>query len=96
MIQRGNEDKPHRCPACHAVAVWGEPVSFWQVYGCPRCLTCFMRNPWLFPLVYLRRRRVRIGWNEQERIELKGYGPRASEEIIIAAADTIEKKRRKS
>ncbi len=40
-------DKPRRCPVCRAVAVEGEPVRWWRVYRCCRCLTPFTRWPWL-------------------------------------------------
>jgi len=35
-----NEDKPHRCPECHAVATWDRPAAYGPrtVFKCPR--TC--------------------------------------------------------
>ncbi len=52
-----NSDKPHRCPACHAVAVdMGRP-SRWRVYTCCRCEALFTRWPglaWLLPKAGVR------------------------------------------
>lgn len=39
-----NDDKPHRCPECHTVTVFGKPSSL-AVYTCCQCLTRFTRWP---------------------------------------------------
>lgn len=55
-IHRSNDDTPHRCPECHAVAVRSNhDIQLLRVYGCPWCAALFMRKPWLFPLVRVRR-----------------------------------------
>lgn len=56
-VQRWNEDKKHRCPRCHAVAVDLEQPSRWKVYTCCRCSTrfsCFPRLGLLLPDVGVR------------------------------------------
>lgn len=53
--QRWNDDKKHRCPACHAIAVPEGPGSF-STYTCCRCGVGFARWPWLAWV--LRRRGV--------------------------------------
>ena len=42
---RWNEDKKHRCPRCHAVAVDTERPRSWRVYTCCRCAARFTRWP---------------------------------------------------
>ncbi|MFS4103782.1 hypothetical protein [Streptomyces sp. PD-S100-1] len=50
-VLRWNFDKPHRCPACHAIAVSiGRPKS-WRVYQCCQCRTRFTRWPRLARLL---------------------------------------------
>lgn len=45
-IARWNFDKPHRCPACHAIAVdMDHPPKSWRIYTCCRCATRFTRWP---------------------------------------------------
>ncbi len=51
MIVKWNEDKPHRCLGCHAVAVSSEDPSSWAVYTCCRCGTRFARWPSLWRLL---------------------------------------------
>lgn len=51
MITRWNHDKPHRCPACHAIAISGERPTWWRVYTCCRCHVQFTRWPRLAPLL---------------------------------------------
>lgn len=46
-VTRWNDDKPHRCPWCHAVAVDLERPRPWRVYQCYRCGARFARYPWL-------------------------------------------------
>lgn len=50
---RWNVDKPHRCPACHAVVVHERRPSRWRLYQCCRCGCRFARHPWLAPLLPL-------------------------------------------
>jgi hypothetical protein len=50
-VQRWNEDKRHRCPLCHAVAVDMGPARSWRVYECCRCAARFTRWPWLARLL---------------------------------------------
>ena len=45
-VTRWNDDKPHRCPWCHAVAVDLERPRRWRVYECCRCHARFTRFPW--------------------------------------------------
>lgn len=40
-----NDDKKHRCPHCHAVAVDMEKVRSLAVYECCRCHVRFSRFP---------------------------------------------------
>lgn len=50
-VHRWNDDKPHRCPKCHAIAVdMGRPTSWW-VYTCCRCGAKFTRWPRLSRLL---------------------------------------------
>lgn len=42
---RWNDDKKHRCPRCHAVAVDMEAVKSLAVYECCRCHVLFTRWP---------------------------------------------------
>jgi hypothetical protein len=51
MTARWNDDKKHRCPDCHAVAVDMERPSSWKVYTCCRCGTLFTRWPRLARLL---------------------------------------------
>lgn len=51
MTFRWNPDKPHRCPACHAIAVSGQAPRSWRVYTCCRCGTRFTRWPRLARLL---------------------------------------------
>lgn len=51
MTDRWNTDKPHRCPACHAVAVSSESPRSTRVYTCCRCGTRFTRWPRLARLL---------------------------------------------
>jgi hypothetical protein len=46
-----NDDKKHRCPACHAVTVDLERPRSWRVYTCCRCGTRFTRWPRLARLL---------------------------------------------
>lgn len=46
-----NADKPHRCPACHAVTVTAERPRPWRVYTCCRCGARFAGWPRLAPLL---------------------------------------------
>ena len=46
-----NEDKPHRCPRCHAVAIDMERPRPWRVYECCRCAARFTRWPRLAPVL---------------------------------------------
>jgi diadenosine tetraphosphate (Ap4A) HIT family hydrolase len=51
---RGNIDKPHRCPHCHTVVVWGHRARWWLRYRCCRCGTVFARWPRLGRLLPVR------------------------------------------
>lgn len=42
-----NYDKPHRCPACHTVAVDGRHVHRVLAVRCCRCGTYFSKRPGL-------------------------------------------------
>jgi hypothetical protein len=46
-IERWDDDKPHRCPKCHAVAVDMERPGRWKIYACCRCGCLFSRHPCL-------------------------------------------------
>lgn len=46
-VARWNDDKPHRCPRCHAVAIDTGRLRPWLVYSCCRCSARFARWPWL-------------------------------------------------
>lgn len=51
-VVRWNDDKPHRCPECHAVAVdMPLPLRSVWVYTCCRCYTRFARWPHLARLL---------------------------------------------
>lgn len=50
-VVRWNFDKPHRCPACHAIAVSVERPKSWRVYQCCQCRTRFTRWPRLARLL---------------------------------------------
>lgn len=52
-VLRWNEDKKHRCPYCHAVAMSFRPSS-WAIYQCCRCDVRFARWPWLAPVLPFR------------------------------------------
>lgn len=41
QVMHWNEDKPHRCPQCHVVAIDMEKPSKWRVYECCSCGTWF-------------------------------------------------------
>lgn len=64
-VTRWNDDKPHRCPWCHAVAVDMERPSRWRVYRCCRCRARFTRFPhlarWL-PFAGVRCSEHRAAW----------------------------------
>lgn len=51
MIMKWNDDKPHRCPGCYAVAVTSESPSPWSVYTCCRCGARFTKRPALWRLL---------------------------------------------
>lgn len=64
MTLRWNRDKPHRCPQCHAIWVYGDKYApndrweredplvprWWKTYDCYRCGAVFTgrRGPWLW------------------------------------------------
>lgn len=45
QVVRWNDDKPHRCPSCHAVAIDMERPRPWRIYVCCTCGTWFSRWP---------------------------------------------------
>lgn len=44
-MQSWNDDKPHRCPACHAIAIDKERPSPLKIYTCCQCDVRFARWP---------------------------------------------------
>jgi hypothetical protein len=53
-VLRWNDDKKHRCPACHAVAIDIEVPKSFAIYECCRCHVLFTRWPRLARLLPFR------------------------------------------
>lgn len=70
-MQSWNYDKPHRCPECHAIWVYGPDYSpgqesitprWWRTYRCYRCGTQFTgRWAWRYSVAdWLRMQAYRL------------------------------------
>lgn len=80
-----NADKPHRCPACHAVAVrWPNVAVWWRRYRCPNCAVTFARFPWLAWLLPLTEEPAPVPYYAQLTVN-RGFGSGGSLTLHMGA-----------